>query len=112
MHFDENSSSSATSSSGSQHHGGYYNFLLRHTSATDQQESLNPLPSQVLFLWQIYVENVDPFLKVLHVPTMTKVIHALRGSYKSLNPGMRALVLAIALAAVMSLENEQVNTGH
>lgn len=109
MHFDESSSSSATSTSGHQHHGSYYNFLLRHTSAVDHPEHLYPLPSQVPFLWQIYVENVDPFIKVLHVPTMTKVIHTLRGSYQSLGSGMRALVLAIALAAVTSLNDEQVS---
>ena len=108
MHFDESSSSSATSTSGNQYHGRFHNFLLRHTSAADQQEQIYPPPSQVPFLWQIYVETVDPFMKILHIPTMTKVIHTLRGSYQSLDSGMRALVLAIALAAVMSLNDEQV----
>ena len=63
----------------------------------------------MLFLWQIYMDNVDPFMKVVHVPTMTKVIRELRGSYQSLQPGMQALVLAISLAAVMSLEDEEVS---
>ena len=63
----------------------------------------------MLFLWQIYVDNVDPFMKVLHVPTMTKVIRELRGSYQSLSPSMQALVLVISLAAIMSLEDEEVS---
>jgi hypothetical protein len=90
-------------------HNGYYNFLLRNTSAAHQREDLYPLPSQMLFLWQIYTDNVDPFMKVLHVPTMTKVIRELRGSYHSLSPSMQALVLAISLAALMSLEDEEVS---
>jgi hypothetical protein len=90
-------------------HNGYYNFLLRNTSAAHQREDLYPLPSQMLFLWQIYTDNVDPFMKVLHVPTMTKVIRELRGSYHSLGPSMQALVLAISLAAIMSLEDEEVS---
>lgn len=94
--------------SGHRRHTGFYNFLLRNTSAGHQLEDLNPLPLQMLFLWQIYVENVDPFMKVLHVPTMTKIIRELRGSYHSLDPSMQALVLAISLAATMSLENEEV----
>lgn len=62
----------------------------------------------MLFLWQIYMENVDPFVKILHVPTMTKIVREIRGSYHSLNPNMQALVLAMSLAAIMSLENKEV----
>jgi hypothetical protein len=108
-HFDEDSSSSTMSMSGNRRHTGYYNFLLRNTSAAHQREDLHPLPSQMLFLWQIYMDNVDPFMKVLHVPTMTKVTRELRGSYHSLGPSMQALVLAISLAAIMSLEDEEVS---
>ena len=62
----------------------------------------------MLFLWQIYMDRVDPFMKILHVPSMTKIIRELRGSYESLDSGMQALVLAISFAAVMSLESEEV----
>lgn len=62
----------------------------------------------MLFLWHIYVDNVDPFMKILHVPTMTKVIRELRGSYESLDSSMQALVLAVSFAAVMSLESDEV----
>jgi hypothetical protein len=109
IHFDGDSSSSTMSMSGNQHHNGYYNFLLKNTSAAHQREDLHPLPSQMLFLWQTYMDNVDPFMKVLHVPTMTKVIRELRGSYRSLSPSMQALVLVISLAAIMSLEDEEVS---
>lgn len=108
-HFDGDSSSSTMSMSGNRRHNGYYNFLLRNTSTTHQREDLHPLPSQMLFLWQTYMDNVDPFMKVLHVPTLTKVIRELRGSYHSLEPSTQALVLAISLAAIMSLEDEEVS---
>ena len=75
-----------------------------------QPEDLHPLPSQMLFLWQIYVDNVDPFIKVLHVPTMEKVFRELRGKYHTLGPSMHALVLVISLVAVMSLEDEEVSS--
>jgi hypothetical protein len=98
------------SSSESQHHTGYYNFLLKSVSnAQHKREDLNPLPSQMLFLWQIYMDNVDPFMKILHVPTMTKIIRGLRGSYQTLDPSMIALVRAISLAAITSLDDEEVS---
>lgn len=54
------------------------------------------------------MDNVDPFIKVLHVPTMAKVIREIKNSYESLGPSMQALVLAISLAAIMSLDEEEV----
>jgi hypothetical protein len=67
------------------------------------------LPSQVLFLWQIYVDNVDPLMKILHVPTMTKVIQQLRGTFDSLDHSMKAVVLAVCFAAIMSLDDKEVS---
>lgn len=64
----------------------------------------------MLFLWQIYVDSVDPFMKILHVPTMGKVFRELRGKHHTLGPSMHALVHAISLAAVMSLEDEEVSS--
>lgn len=64
----------------------------------------------MLFLWQIYMDNVDPLMKVLHVPTMEKVFRELRGKYHALGPSMHALVVVISLAAVMSLEDEEVSS--
>lgn len=104
MKFDDNSSSSMSDSSP---HTGYYNFLLRSTSATRWKKDNYPLPSQMLFLWQIYTENIDPFIKILHRPTMTKVIQEIRTSYDSLDTSMRTLVLAISFAAIMSLEDDE-----
>lgn len=105
MQFDDGSSSSMSDVS----HTGYYNFLLKSTSAAREQKEIYPLPSQILFLWQIYVDNVDPFIKILHVPTITTTVREIRSSYDSLEPSMRALVLAISLAAIISLEDDEVS---
>ena len=40
---------------------------------------------------------------------MTKIIRELRGRYYSLDLSMQALLLVIALAAIMSLEGEEVH---
>jgi len=47
-------------------------------------------------------------MKVLHVPTITKVIRELRGSYDGLTYGMQAIVMAMSLAAIMSLDEKEV----
>lgn len=63
----------------------------------------------MLFLWQIYLDNVDPFTKVVHLSAVSKLVRELRGGYQALTPNLEALVLAIAFAAVMSLEDQEVS---
>lgn len=46
--------------------------------------NLQPLPSQVPYIWEIFVENVDPFVKILHVPTIGKAIKEVKGELKKL----------------------------
>ncbi len=55
------------------------------------------------------MDNIDPFIKVLHIPSMTKIIQELNGSCDSLDPNLQALILAISLAALMCLEDRQVS---
>ncbi|KAI1304394.1 hypothetical protein F5Y03DRAFT_178425 [Xylaria venustula] len=71
-------------------------------------ENLRPLPSQVLYIWEIFVENVDPFIKILHVPTIGKIIKEAKGKFNLMARGMEALMFAISLAAVTSLHENEV----
>ncbi|KAI0402688.1 hypothetical protein F4802DRAFT_341414 [Xylaria palmicola] len=71
-------------------------------------ESLQPLPSQVAYIWEVYVENVDPFIKVLHVPTITRAIKEAKGKFNIMGRGMEALMFAVSLAAVTSLRENEV----
>ncbi|CAG9972474.1 unnamed protein product [Clonostachys byssicola] len=67
-----------------------------------------PLPSQVPYIWQVFVENVDPMIKILHVPTMDKTIRQSKGRFEPPGSGMRALMFAISLAAIASLSDAEV----
>lgn len=70
----------------------------------------HPAPNLMSFIWQVYVDNVDPFIKVLHVPTMTEVIQLSEGGFDKLSSGMQALLYSISLAAVASLSDVDVRT--
>jgi hypothetical protein len=67
-----------------------------------------PEPTQVLYLWSIYQENVEPLLKAVHVPTMEKVFRDARTRFDQLSAGHQALIWAIYYAAVVSLDPEDV----
>ncbi|KAH7142309.1 hypothetical protein DER46DRAFT_619286 [Fusarium sp. MPI-SDFR-AT-0072] len=71
-------------------------------------EDLRPLPSQMLFIWQTFVDNVDSSIKVLHVPTVSRMIYDSRGNSSLLPSFMEPLMFSIAFAAVTSLTRDEV----
>ncbi|KAM0561397.1 hypothetical protein ACHAPJ_003278 [Fusarium lateritium] len=84
-------------------------FVFGSAEFAKALDGLNPMPSQMLFIWQTYVENVDPFIKVLHVPTVEKIIKELKGNFSSCGNNVEALLFAISLAAITSLDEETVS---
>lgn len=106
--FEEHSGSPVMSISNHQSGSRFHSFLLRHTAAAQPEDDACPLPSQIAYLWRIYVDNVDPFVKILHLPSMARIVHEIRDNYQSLSPSMHALVMAVAFAAVISLDDAEV----
>ncbi|GAP85338.1 putative fungal specific transcription factor domain-containing protein [Rosellinia necatrix] len=91
-------------------HAGHHGFIFGYSSSSADLRSLHPLPSQMLFYWQIYMENIDPIIKLLHVPAMTKIIKELRSDMSTITPGVEALMFAIYFAAITSMEADEVMT--
>ncbi|KAH6651298.1 fungal-specific transcription factor domain-containing protein [Chaetomium tenue] len=86
----------------------HQSFILGYRSADVDLRALHPLPSQIPFIWQVYQENVDPILKVIHVPSMSKVIKELRHNLDGLTPSTEALMFSIYYASITSLDEEEV----
>lgn len=104
---DEDSSPATTMSykeSATDHHS----FVLGYRSCDVDLRKLHPLPSQIPFIWQVYTENVDPLVKILHVPTMNHVIRRLMTDMNGLSPALEALMFSIYYAAITSLEDDEV----
>ncbi|KAF4961735.1 hypothetical protein FGADI_98 [Fusarium gaditjirri] len=72
-------------------------------------DRLNPMPSQMLSIWQAYVENVDPFIKVLHTPTIENIVKQRKGNFSTCGHNVEALLFAICLAAIASMDEETVS---
>ncbi|KAK3936404.1 fungal-specific transcription factor domain-containing protein [Diplogelasinospora grovesii] len=88
----------------------HHSFIFGYRSADVDLRPLHPLPSQIPFIWQVYQENVDPILKILHVPSMNKMIRKLRTNMDSLTPSTEALMFSIYYAAITSLDEEEVKS--
>ena len=57
-------------------------------------------------MWQTFVENVDPIIKMVHVPTLQAAIEKAILDIGHVPKGFEALMFAIYSTAVLSLKDE------
>ncbi|MCJ1432574.1 hypothetical protein MMC27_001931 [Xylographa pallens] len=67
----------------------------------------HPQPMHILFLWQTYLENVNPLTKILHRPTMQKQIIEASDDLDHVSKALEALMFAIYALAVSSMTEEE-----
>ena len=67
----------------------------------------HPPPDRIHQLWQIFIENVDPLTKVVHVPTLQPAIQKAASNVETVPRSFEALMFAIYGAAVMSLKDDE-----
>lgn len=88
----------------------YSEFFLGNQYTRDAPQSLDalyPLPSQMFFIWRTYVENIVPFINVIDIAAVEEVVTNLRGKFDFLEPSLQALLFAVSLAAITSLDEEE-----
>lgn len=93
--------------SGSSQSANHQGFIFSFNSTMVNLRVLHPAPSQILTMWQLYEENVEPLVKILHLPSMYTVIANVSCSLDNLNKATEALMFAIYLAVVTSLSVDE-----
>lgn len=69
--------------------------------------TFHPTQVQIFRLWQIYLDNVNPLLKVTHTPTLqTRIIDA-ASDIANVNPTLEALMFSIYCVSILSLTEYQ-----
>lgn len=58
---------------------------------------------QIFTLWQIYLDDVNPLLKVTHTPTLNARLINATGDLTNIEPNLEALMFGVYCVAVMSL---------
>jgi hypothetical protein len=71
--------------------------------------SLHPNPVQIFQLWQIFLENIHPLLKLFHAPTIQQQIFQIAASVGAGGIGkeMEALMFGIYAFAVVTMDEVQ-----
>jgi hypothetical protein len=72
--------------------------------------TLHPEQVQIFRLWQIYLDNVNPLLKVTHTPTLQARIIDAASNVASIKPTLAALMFSIYCVSILSLGEDQCRT--
>lgn len=65
--------------------------------------TLHPDQIQIFRLWQIYLDNVNPLLKVTHTPTLQGCIIDAASNVVNIKPTLAALMFSIYCVSITSL---------
>jgi hypothetical protein len=83
---------------------------MGYSSSDVDLRPLHPLPSQIPFYFETFQENVDPLVKIFHLPTMSKTMKEVKDNLGSLNRSTEALCFAIYYATITSMSVEEVQS--
>ena len=80
-------------------------FGLNSTRVDFREEY--PSPLHAFLLWQVFLQNVNPLSKIIHVPSVQDHIVDAASNYDTIPIPTLALLFSIYAAAVMSLDDQE-----
>ncbi|KAJ5726328.1 uncharacterized protein N7483_007685 [Penicillium malachiteum] len=83
-------------------------MLLLGSGARNNLTNLHPNPVRIFKLWQTFLENVNPIIKILHTPTLQPQILEAAGEISSIGKELEALMFAVYCIALASLPTAEV----
>jgi len=83
-------------------------FVVGGTAAS--VTSAHPSPIQMFQLWQVYIQNVNPLLKITHTPTLQAQLISASANPAKIPKPLEALMFAIYFAAITSLTEDEVQS--
>ncbi|KAF2822360.1 hypothetical protein CC86DRAFT_469750 [Ophiobolus disseminans] len=92
----------STNAASSSHQG----FIFGYSSTSVDMQALHPSEQQAREFWDIFKENVDTLMKVLHIPTFEPVFLNAIAHLDTCSRGLEALLFVIYYGAVTSTQNE------
>lgn len=68
---------------------------------------LHPSSEDILKLWRIFLENVNPLAKVIHYPSLQEQVIKVSGDQENVGRGLEVLMFAIYVSAVVSMAESE-----
>lgn len=100
---DEDDAHSPSSSNPSSQHQG---FIFGYSSSNVDMHALHPSEAQARDFWEVYKENVESLVKVLHIPTHEPIVLDAFAHLDKVGRGLETLLFAIYYGAATSTTPE------
>ncbi|TVY83010.1 Aurofusarin cluster transcription factor aurR2 [Lachnellula suecica] len=81
------------------------NLLMGNAAGSKIITSLHPSPVHIFQLWQTFLGNVNPLVKIFHAPTVQQTILDACGNLQNISRPTEALMFSIYFLAITSLNN-------
>lgn len=81
--------------------------LLFSSETPHPTDDIQPDPVHVFRLWQLFLERVNPLLKIIHAPSMQSYIMDAASDMSKISCNYQALLFAIYNMAVISLSESE-----
>ena len=85
-------------------------YMFHHSSPAAERSLPHPPPHIIQLYWDKYEENVDPLVKMLHLPSVRAIFQSIKQDTTSIPRHHEPLVFAIYYGAVTSLTGEEAQT--
>jgi hypothetical protein len=79
-------------------------FLFGYNPVATDLRQLHPVDARIFTLWQVFLESVDPVLKLIHVPVTQRQVIQASQNFAAIPPSFESLMFAIYYAAVTSFQ--------
>jgi hypothetical protein len=84
-------------------------FIFGVSSIFEDLSYFHPPLSQVLYYWQVYLDNCECLLKLIHTPTVNLIIqNTVRNDFHDLDKSDELLMFCFYFAAITSLTEDEV----
>lgn len=80
-----------------------------HRTNTDLA-ALHPGPVQIFRLWQVYLDNINPLLKIIHAPSLQGRIIEAASNLTSISTTLEALMFSIYCTSLATITAEDCQT--
>ncbi|EAW10039.1 transcription factor domain protein [Aspergillus clavatus NRRL 1] len=87
--------------------GSNHNILFGSAKANLNISALHPSQLHIVKVWQIYLDNVNPLLKVTHTPTLQPSLIDAAGDVTNISPTLEALMFSIYSVSILSLSDKE-----
>lgn len=78
-------------------------LILGSRPTPNPLSTLHPEPVQIFRYWQVYLDNANPLLKVIHAPSFqARIVEAL-GNLGNIDPTLEALMFSIYCMSIVTL---------